>query len=85
MMAVAVREQQKIILSNHGYDEAVLKKKESIIPLSIKEKLQEIKKFDEAFQIRPRFSGRGLRRRKLPRKQILLERELEIQRYKFFF
>jgi len=56
---VAIKEQQDIILSNHGYGEAILRKKDSIIPLEIKQQLEEIKKFDEAFNTRPRFSGWG--------------------------
>ena len=56
---VAIKEQQDIILSNHGYGEAILRKKDSIIPLEVKQQLEEIKKFDEAFNTRPRFSGWG--------------------------
>jgi len=56
---VAIKEQQDIILSNRGYGEAILRKKDSIIPLEIKQQLEEIKKFDEAFNTRPRFSGWG--------------------------
>ena len=57
--AFLIKEQQKIILGAHGYTEAVLSDKKSIIPLEIKSKLKEIKDFDIAYGTRSRFSGRG--------------------------
>lgn len=47
--ALAIKEQQKIILSAHGYSEALLTNEPSIIPVEYKEKLKQIRDFDNAF------------------------------------
>ncbi len=56
-MAVAVKEQQKLILQPHGYAALLQKAGESIIPLELKDRLKEIKDFDAAFQRKQFFSG----------------------------
>ena len=51
--AFAIKEQQKIILSAHGYSEALLTNEPSIIPVEYKEKLKQIRDFDNAFNTIP--------------------------------